>query len=69
MKRLSGGLMVAVLVSWLVASPACTPAELPASIPGDLEIQYSWGSCHGGWGRYELTINAKGEANFEKSYV
>jgi len=67
MKRLSGGLIVVVLAFWLVASPACTPPEPPASVPGDLEIYYSWGACHVEWGRYELTINSNGEANFIKS--
>ena len=41
--------------------------KLPTSIPGDLEIHYSWGACHGEWGRYELTINASAEADFVKS--
>ncbi len=67
MRRWFGGLIVVVLVSWLVTSPACTP-EPPTSVPGDLEIHYSWGACHAEWGRYELTINSSGEANFVKSF-
>jgi hypothetical protein len=43
------------------------PPEVPTSIPCDLEIQYSWGACHAEWGRYELTINSNGEADFVKS--
>ncbi|MFH1663626.1 MAG: hypothetical protein ABH986_02325 [archaeon] len=43
------------------------PPEPPKNLPEDFEVEYSSGATHLEWGHYELKIDSKGNAVFEKT--